>query len=370
MAANISQHADGSYQCFTAGAPAWHYLGTNVKKAQSWRKAYELSKMVSIHIEQLKDSRSNEIPVWGLFRDDNNSFIHQCGKNYGIIQAEDAFQFLDTLIDTGNGCHYTSAGTLQNGKMIWCNLEIPETIRIRNTDDIMNCNLFFVDYRNGKQATAHTSITRPVCQNTITTALRENGLLLKFRHDKQVQDRLNSAKEIIVREGAELKSLEEKFNILARKKATNNVIQNVINKLIPNLRKSERAKNKARDILERYEINDNDVFPSERGTAFNLLNAITGYVDHESTVKIGKYDVDVSDIENSSQQMHLVKRAESSIFGAGNVFKTNALEYIFEAVKNEPTISEKKIFQTSKIESILSKVNTSKVESILSKVNI
>lgn len=351
MSANIGQHANGSFQCFTAGEPAWHYLGTNVKNAVKWKEAYKLSNMVQIHIEQLCDSRKNKIAMYGLFRDDNNSFIHTCGENYGIIQADNAFEFLDVLIDKGNGCHYTSAGTLGNGEVIWCNLQIPDTIRIRGTDDVMNCNMFFVDYRTGKQATAHTCITRPVCNNTINQALNEKGSFLKFRHTKDVVKKMQSAKEILVREKAELKSLEEKFNILARKKATNDVIAKVINRLIPNVKKSETAKNKARDILERFEINDGDVFPSERGTAFNLLNAITGYVDHQSSVRIGKYDVTIE--ETTTDDKKLIRRAESSIFGNGSVLKNQALEYILEEVESAPSVT----YRSSKVDSILSQVN-------------
>ena len=36
------------------------------------------------------------------------------------------------------------------------------------------------------------------------------------------------------------------------------------------------------DILRQYELNDNNAFSEQRGTFYNLLNAVTEYTDHIS----------------------------------------------------------------------------------------
>ena len=60
-------------------------------------------------------------------------------------------------------------------------------------------------------------------------------------------------------------------------------------------------------VLALYEINDNNAFPEQRGTAFNLLNAITNHVDHSKSTP------------------------ESAMFGSGDTLKTLALRTITDA---------------------------------------
>ena len=48
-----------------------------------------------------------------------------------------------------------------------------------------------------------------------------------------------------------------------------------------------RRTNILRDILTLYDDNDGNAFPEQRGTAYNLLNSITNYVDHERSSKGG-----------------------------------------------------------------------------------
>ena len=356
MAHQISKHADGRNQVFTSGNAPWHHLGVNVQSAQKWQQVIKLAAMdITIDKFQL-EYQGKPVNAYGLFRSDTGSFVHSCGSDYTVIQATDAFEFVDSIIDVGNGCHYTSAGMLFNGEMIFCNVEIPEAIRIRGTDDITKVNLLFADYRNGKAATVHNCFTRTVCWNTFQRAMKEDGFIFKFRHSSGVHDKMKSAKEILIKEKAEVKSIEEKLNILSRKKATDKVIAGLLEKLFPKINESTRSQNMARDILQRFEENDGNAFPSERGTAYNLLNAVTGYIDHDKSVRLG------DDIKpEQSKQIEYVKRAENAMFGTGNAFKNTALEYILEAVETVPEMSEKQIFDMSK---------KSKIDSILDQVAI
>ena len=67
--------------------------------------------------------------------------------------------------------------------------------------------------------------------------------------------------------------------------------------------------------LKIYELNDGNAFPEQRGTSYNLLSAVTNYVDHERSST--KDD----------------QRAESAMFGSGDALKTRALDLILETSK-------------------------------------
>lgn len=338
-------------------------IGSDITQAKSWKDAIKIAKMDrTIHKEQLMDQRGNKVNDFGLFWDDNNVFINRCGNAYVPVQNKDAFSFVDHFIGQQNGCKYISAGMQGNGSTIWCLAQTPWDIKIKGTGDITKTYILFKDHRDGGSAKAALTSKRLTCDNVFTTALRNGEKVFRLRHVGDVVGKMNEARKILLTVRGEMKSLEDKFNSLARKKATNEVIQKVFNKLFPKINESERVRNQARDILTRYELNDNNAFPSERGTAFNLLNAFTGYVDHEKTVRVGNIDVTVPGIDPDSHRdkVEYVKRAESAMFGSGDAFKTQALEYILEATKDVPEMSDKQIFDMSKrsmVDDILDKVD-------------
>lgn len=72
-------------------------------------------------------------------------------------------------------------------------------------------------------------------------------------------------------------------------------------------------------MLELYEQNDGNRFKEQRGTAYNLLNAVTQFVDHERSTRGNGVAVDV-------------KRSESALFGSGEDLKTDALDAMLALV--------------------------------------
>ena len=336
---------NGKAEVFTTGEKAWHGLGVNVEKAQTWEEAIKLASLEwTIRKEQLQSQAGNLISAFGIFRNDNQSFLHVVGDRYTPIQNKDAFTFVDALVEAEKGCHYVSAGALGKGETIWCTATIPAEISIKGTDDKMIPFLLFIEHRDGKAAVVKYSYTRPVCNNTLNVSMFDGNKIFRLRHTAGIVDKMKTAKEVLSSVKGQCKKLEEKMNFLATKKVTVENMQTVLKRLFPEIETSTQSQNKARDILTRYENNDGNVFPSERGTAFNLLNAITGYVDHDRSVRVGNFDVEMpegfsTDIEQDKNEYK--QRAISANFGTGDVFKSKAFEYILEAVESSPSKSSK-----------------------------
>jgi hypothetical protein len=84
---------------------------------------------------------------------------------------------------------------------------------------------------------------------------------------------------------------------------------------------STRRDNVLAEILSLYESNDNNAFPEQRGTAYNLLNSITEYTDHV-------------------RQSRMDARAESALFGSGKALKDRAFQLIYDEAPNMPAKAE------------------------------
>lgn len=344
MAHNLSKQA-GKVEMFSAGnQPVWHGLGQRVNNTVKWREAIKYAHLdwtVSKHQLELDGVK---IPAWGIVRDDNKKYLSTVGPEYTPIQNKEAFNFVDSLLDSDNDAHYETAGALNNGDTIWCLAKIGKDIKVG--EDVSKNYLLFTDYRiQGKSAIAKVCSTRVVCNNTLNVALRENSTELKLRHNKNINVRMVEAKDILNSAHKEIDTLSEKLNFLAKKKVNKKTVAKVLKNFFPKIMESNVQQQKAYSIIENFECNDNDTFKEQRGTAYNLLNAFTNYVDHKSTVRVQ----DNGELVIEKEQLREQKRAENALFGKGDILKTNALDFILKTVEFSPSVSS--------VDSILSNIS-------------
>lgn len=337
MAAAISFNKAGQAEVFVAGAPAWHRLGVNVKKAQTWQDATKLAKLDwTISKVPLVNPRTGDlIPSHAIVRDDSSQWLATVGDDYTPIQNAQCFDFVDSLIGTKKA-HYVSAGALHGGKTVWCLAKIDTKIEpVRG--DVQDVYLLFTEYRGSKAASVKVCYTRVVCQNTLTRALGDNkdGTTLSLRHTPGITAKLEQAKRLITDVEIDAQLMEEKLKKLAAKKLDRESFGAIMNKLFPTLEKSSNAANQAAVVAANFASNDGHSFPATDGTAYSLFQAYTQYVDHQKGGFRGG---------NTTE-----RQAENALFGAGAVCKLDALDEICGMMD----ITAPK---TSSVDSILSKL--------------
>lgn len=329
MAHDISHNnANKSAEFFVAGAPAWHKLGANVKNAVHWEEAMKLAGLGwGVEKRQLFAPGVEDfekVNTFGLFRNDlpgAKGFLGACGGTYEPIQNKKAFDFVDVLLQAEKGAHYVSAGALGKGEQIWCLAKMPEDSRIQGTDDISHNYLLFTNYHeSGKAAIVKCVNERVVCWNTMQIALSEAGPYLKLRHDGKVDSKMEHARTLWQEAKGQIKSIEKLMNVFAKTQMKSEAIGDVLLGMFPKLRESGADQEKARKILDVYEYNDNDAFKSQRGTAYNFLNGVTGFVDHHANIR-------PRDNETPEQA-----RARVAMFGKGEALKFLAINLLMSAI--------------------------------------
>lgn len=317
MSHELSIREDGTAEMFCAGEPAWHQLGQNVSEAPDWKGA-----MIEAHLNWEVQKRQLEyqgkpVDAWGTFRLDTNTFLGQVGPDYQPIQNKDNFKFTNALLQTGD-VKYESAGALFGGKRVWVLARIPQDIRIKGTDDITKNYFLFSNRHDGfYSAIGKLSNTRVVCNNTLQMALSEKSDLIRIRHTATSEQQFAEAQQLLLATQHQIKDLDGLMNVLAKTQLDMPSVGEIIKNVYPNIKENVQDQNKARNVLNMFEDNDNNAFPKERGTAYNLLNAFTKYEDHFSSARI-------ANVDETEQQA----RARKAMFGIGDVFKFQVLTAI------------------------------------------
>lgn len=333
MADNIEFNAArGTHSFYAADVPGWHNLGQVVVGARSWDEVRTLANLdFSVSKHQLYDPWGTPIEQWGIFRDDNFRYLGPVGSVYKEIQNEYSGEFLDTVLGEMGGAHYESAGVLGQGQKIWAMARVPMDFKVDGQDPHETYLLFVTSHDGSTSATVKLTTVRVVCQNTLNAALAMNGVFTRVKHTKDADNRLEAAKKMMGNTVRGVKDLENKLTTLSRRILTKDTYLDSLEKIFPKPKGKKEAESSSRrdnllaQVTQLFESNDGNAFPDFRGTAVNLLNAITEYTDHLRGTRVTKKR------DGATQE---ASRAEAAIFGSGSDLKNDALEILMETTAN------------------------------------
>lgn len=300
---------------------AWHGLGTVTGSYMTWSDILTNGGLDFQVIKNQLEYQGAPVEAWGTFRSDNGVMLGTVGKDFEVVQHTLGFEFLDQLVGNKNGAHYETAGVLGKGEQVWGLIDLNVTISVRG--DITKGYLLFATGHDGSMSWLNKMVfTRVVCANTLAVAMGERSKAeFRIRHTKNANKRIVDAHKALIMIESDMKTVEERLNFLAGRKVTREVVTGVFDRLFPKREKADgtpvdttRRQNVLDSILMNFELNDRNAFPEQRGSAYNLLNSITEYVDHDRSSRGDN-------------------REQSAMFGSGDALKTKAYEYILEGAK-------------------------------------
>ncbi len=327
---------------------AWHKLGTVTGSFMTWDDIQSHGGLNYLPVkQQLFDAAGNAVDAWGVFRPDTKAFLGAVGDQYTVIDHAEGFRMIDALIQSKDGAHYETAGCLGKGEVVWGLADLSLSVNVGTSGDKSNVYLLFATAHNGTFSHLYrTTLTRVVCQNTLNAAMSSKATsLFRVRHTRNAQNRLDNAHDALATIGTEVRGIEQKLNFLATRKMTREAMGSILDRLFPASKdattgkpaESTRRNNILSDVLRCYESNDRNAFPEQRGTAYNLLNAVTEYTDHMRSARNGE-------------------RAESAMFGSGDKLKTQAMEVIMETANGLPVTVTRPVVVSAPSVSILDQI--------------
>ena len=113
---------------------------------------------------------------------------------YGVVQNREAFSFIDTLCSGGSGAPVIEcAGVLGQGERVFITAKFAEDIILDNKgDDKVEMYMVFTTSHDGTGSVkCLCTPIRVVCNNTLSSALKNNVGCLSLRHSANVTKRLD-----------------------------------------------------------------------------------------------------------------------------------------------------------------------------------
>src|SRR5271154_1490613 len=332
MAHNLMTRA-GKTAMFCVGDrdAAWHRLGQRTPNAVTWAEAIRLADLdwtvvkKQLYFRNALGHVTEAANHMATTRSDDGAFLGIVGDGYQLIQNAEAFTFCDDLLAQADGAKYESAGGLGNGEQIWVMARIPEADFTIDGGDEHKAYLLVSTSHDGSQSLIMKLVDeRVVCANTLAIAMSERGTSFRVKHTASAKARMEYALQQLSRVKDTAVSLKTKMLRLAETKLTRESSAAILERLFPvsadKTVSTTRRENIVQEVLNCYAHNDADAYPSIKGTAYNLLNAVTEYTDHIRTAR-----------GNGSEPAKMaVARSESALFGSGAAFKTQALQVILE----------------------------------------
>ena len=332
----ISQRINRGQDSYAGRQDAWHKLGAVSGEFQTWREMIKVAGADFHVVKRQLQFAGKDVPSWATFKrlvsdvaeeEKNLTFLGTVGEDYTVIQHTEGFELLDTLVNSIDGAHYETMGTLDYGRIVWG--QVDPNIQIRVGDDTSDVFLSFLTSHDGSKAfDIYETGVRQVCRNTVRIgSLKRLAASLRVKHTKNSQKRIDNLKVEIDEIRNVAMTMQERLNYLANRKVTKVSLTKIMDKLFPKKQTEEGEESSTRrdnilaEILAIYDANDGDQFPEQRGTAYNLLNAVTNYTDH---VRSSKGDM----------------RSESALFESGDKMKTTALQLIMEEAEEMPPIRQ------------------------------
>lgn len=319
MAHNLNYNeANQQYSFFSVKERAWHGLGKIIAQYPTSAEAIKYAGL-NYHVEKrplftydtddhLCASENNllnppiEVPGhFATIRNDTEQVLGVVGKDYEIVQNENAFEFFDAIVGGRDGILYETAGALGKGERIFITAKLPGYIRVGKDDFIEQYLLLTTSHNGFGSITAAFTPIRVCCNNTLNAALRDQSNTLKIRHTASANERLKQAHTLMGISSTLGAGLQDLFNHWSKVRITDKEAKKLIQlamspnkEVLKNLvagNDDELSTTHTNMVEKVYDYglgSPTQQMDTTAGTVFGTYNAVTGYFQNVRDYKDGE----------------------------------------------------------------------------------
>lgn len=256
----------------------WNKVGTDIREANSVKEALQISGL-DYEVVKAPIYLSNGHRIKDQFatkKKGTDEVFGIVGKDYTIVQNEEAFSFVDGIIS--EGLTFVKAG--ETSYMNYIIASLPEQYIL---DDKFKPYIIFQNSHAGA-TTLKAAICplRIICQNQFTMAFRNSENKISIRHSSSIHEKMDEAQHILQFNAEYMDSFNKMANEMAANKIGDEKALDIIDKYFlvddnASTRKVNSNEEKKSILLNAYNAEDNQNF---RGTQWGLVNAFSDYITH------------------------------------------------------------------------------------------
>ena len=256
----------------------WNKVGTDIREANSVKEALQISGL-DYEVVKAPIYLSNGHRIKDQFatkKKGTDEVFGIVGKDYTIVQNEEAFSFVDGIIS--EGLTFVKAG--ETSYMNYIIASLPEQYIL---DDKFKPYIIFQNSHAGA-TTLKAAICplRIICQNQFTMAFRNSENKISIRHSSSIHEKMDEAQHILQFNAEYMDSFNKMANKMAANKIGDEKALEIIDKYFlvddnASTRKVNSNEEKKTILLNAYNAEDNQNF---RGTQWGLINAFSDYITH------------------------------------------------------------------------------------------
>ena len=283
--------------------PAWHGLGIVVPRGMFLDEAMRLAGLDwTVEKRELlwRDSFDSPRTIHdkrAIVRSDTRAYLGVVGATYEPFQNHQLADLARALMENDPSAYVESALELSGGKDIVLLVKLREW-KLRDTADMSVCYLCLANNHTGDASLrVFDSEIRVQCRNTLTRA--ENGSArnkIGFRHTSGI----HAATQELVKQAEQARAASERWEDDAHRMAhwtlegsdAARLSVAISEAIMGPIRKAEAddphgkiASARAR-LIESIQDAGRHGSPDFRGSAWDLFNRATGYIDHDSRIRV------------------------------------------------------------------------------------
>lgn len=325
MAHNLAT-ANGKTSFAYYGEAPWHGLGQKLDTPATAQEAITAADL-DFEVQLTPIATYDGLTVEGrraVVRYDKQEVLGVDSDRYVPVQNRQAFGFLDAVVAEG-GLRYHTAGALGRGEKIFLLAKLPESIRVKNSDDLVDKYLLLSNAHDGSAALrVFFTPIRVVCQNTLNLAERRGqGQGVSILHKGNLEAKIREAQRVLGLAQRFYDDAAARIDSLTSHYPSQEQLKQFFTSLYPGPEEGKgnaRAK-KVREELQRlFEEGIGHDDPAIKGTSWTAFNAVTEYIDHHRSTR-GKDDSDRAS-----------RRLDSIWFGSGTNLKAKAWDLALQMV--------------------------------------
>lgn len=271
-----------------AGETPWHGLGQELEKGASieeWIEAAQMNWDVVGSPVQYKTTDGSKTFTGNqvLYRSDTKKPLSVVSDEFKVVQPREVLEFFRDLTQI-HGMELNVAGCLFNGKRFWATAETGRAADILPGDEVRG-QLLLMTGVDGMLATSAKFVsTRVVCNNTLRIAMDESGGREVRRTHRQDFDARNVKIDLGLLDGAWDKYIQD-MKKLTKVKMSDDKAFEFFKALVTTPKDEKYDDGMSRSTIRAvdelmHRLRHGLGADSGRGTAWNVLNAVTEKYTH------------------------------------------------------------------------------------------